>query len=67
MVNNVYQINHPDGTRMLYRTSGNIRVEGEFLEAQTQVPLSQFQQTFESYFKLFTSGNSKPSQVAEEV
>jgi hypothetical protein len=67
MVNNIYQIKHSDGSQLVYRTSGNIKLEGEYHQAQTQVPLSQFEQTFESYFKLFTNGNSKPSQVAEEV
>jgi hypothetical protein len=69
MVNNIniYHIKYPDGTHELNRTSGNIKLEGEYHQAQTQVPLSKFEQTFESYFKLFTNGNSKPSQVAEEV
>ncbi|MFA4904900.1 MAG: hypothetical protein WC645_00100 [Candidatus Margulisiibacteriota bacterium] len=63
----IYQINNQDGSRMFYRTSGNIKLDGEYIQAQTKAPLSKFEQTFESYFKLFTGENPKPSQVAEEV
>lgn len=63
----IYQINNLDGSRMLYRTSGNIKLDGEYIQAQTKAPLSKFEQTFESYFKLFTQGSSTASQVAEEV
>lgn len=64
---NIYQINNQDGSRMFYRTSGNIKLDGEYIPAQTKAPLSKFEQTFESYFKLFTNESPKPSQVAEEV
>ncbi len=67
MVSNVYKISHPDGTQVIYRTGGNIQFEGQYTPAQSEVPLSKFQATFEDYFRLLSGASPNPSQVSREV